>query len=62
MGFNRRKMEQRVAAAEKETAAKRATEAQILEDAGHLIATCAWRNDVTAWRYGVSASRNDFSA
>ena len=34
---------------------KRATAAQILEDAGRLIATCAWRNDVTAWRYGVSA-------
>jgi hypothetical protein len=41
MGFNRRKMEaQRAAAAEKEAAAKRATEAQILEDAGRLVA--AW--------------------
>ena len=41
MGFNRRKMEaQRAAAAEKEVAAKRATEAQILEDAGRLVA--AW--------------------
>jgi hypothetical protein len=30
---------QRVTAAEKEAAAKRATEAQILEDAGRLIAT-----------------------
>jgi len=41
MGFNRRKMEaQRAAAAEKEAAAKRASEAQILEDAGRLIA--AW--------------------
>ncbi len=41
MGFNKRKMEaQRAAAAEKEAAAKRATEAQILEDAGRLIA--AW--------------------
>jgi len=41
MGFNRRKMEaQRAAAAEKKAAAKRATEAQILEDAGRLIA--AW--------------------
>jgi hypothetical protein len=38
MGFNRRKMEiQRAAAAEKEAAAKRATEAQILEDAERLI-------------------------
>jgi hypothetical protein len=41
MGFNRRKMEaQRAAAAEKEAAAKRATEAHILEDAGRLVA--AW--------------------
>src|ERR1700731_632029 len=41
MGFNRRKMEaQRAAAAEKEAAAKRATEGQILEDAGRLVA--AW--------------------
>jgi len=41
MGFNRRKMEaQRAAAAEKEAAAKRATEAQILEDAGRLVS--AW--------------------
>ena len=38
MGFNKRKMEaQRAAAAEKEVAAKRATEAQILEDAGRLL-------------------------
>jgi hypothetical protein len=41
MGFNRRKMEaQRAAAAEKKAAAQRATEAQILEDAGRLVA--AW--------------------
>jgi hypothetical protein len=41
MGFNRRKMEdQRRAAAEKEAASRRATEAQILEDAERLIA--AW--------------------
>jgi hypothetical protein len=41
MGFNRRKMEaQPAAAAEKEAAAKHATEAQILEDAGRLVA--AW--------------------
>ena len=40
MGFNKRKMEaQRAAAAEKEAAAKRATEGQILdEDAGRLVA------------------------
>jgi hypothetical protein len=41
MGFNRRKMEdQRRQAAEKEAAARRATDAQILEDAERLIA--AW--------------------
>jgi hypothetical protein len=41
MGFNRRKMEaRRAAAAEKKAAAQRATEAQILEDAGRLVA--AW--------------------
>jgi hypothetical protein len=39
MGFNRRKMEdQRRAAAEKEAASRRATEAQVLEDAERLIA------------------------
>jgi hypothetical protein len=38
MGFNRRKMEdQRRAAADKEAASRRATEAQILEDAERLI-------------------------
>src|SRR5271154_6736771 len=41
MGFNRRRMEdQRRHAAEKEAAANRATEAQVLEDAERLIA--AW--------------------
>jgi phage FluMu protein Com len=41
MGFNRRKMEdQRREAAEKEAANRRATDAQVLEDAGRLIA--AW--------------------
>jgi hypothetical protein len=41
MGFNRRKMEdQRRDAAEKEGAVRRATEAQVLEDAERLIA--AW--------------------
>ena len=41
MGFNKRKMKaQRAAAAEKEAAARRATEAQILEDAGRLVS--AW--------------------
>ena len=41
MGFNRRKMEdQRRQAAEKESAARRATDAQILEDAERLIV--AW--------------------
>jgi hypothetical protein len=39
MGFNRRKMEdQRRQAAEKEAAARRATDAQVLEDAERLIA------------------------
>lgn len=41
MGFNRRKMEdRRHDAAEKEAASRRATEAQVLEDAERLIA--AW--------------------
>jgi beta-phosphoglucomutase-like phosphatase (HAD superfamily) len=41
MGFNRRKMEdQRRQAAEKEAAARRATDAQVLEDAERLIT--AW--------------------
>jgi hypothetical protein len=41
MGFNRRKLEdQRRAAAEKETAKRRATDAQVLEDAERLIG--AW--------------------
>ena len=41
MGFNRRKMEdRRRQAAEKEAAARRATEAQVLEDAGRLVS--AW--------------------
>jgi len=41
MGFNRQKMElERRTAAEKESAARRATEKQILEDAERLIA--AW--------------------
>ncbi len=39
MGINRRKMEdRRRQAAEKEAAARRATEKQILEDANHLVA------------------------
>ena len=41
MGFNKRKLEdQRRQAAEKEAAARRATDAQVLEDAERLIA--AW--------------------
>jgi len=48
MGFNRRKMEdERRAAAEKEAAARRATDKQTLEDAERLIA--AW-NDRQAAR------------
>src|SRR6202166_1640226 len=39
MGYNKRKMEdRRRQAAEKEAAARRATEKQILEDADHLVA------------------------
>jgi len=41
MGFNRRKLEdQRRQAAEKEAATRRATDAQVLEDAERLIAAC----------------------
>jgi len=44
MGFNRRKMEdQRRAAAEKEAASRRATDAQVLEDADRLIDSCNGR-------------------
>src|SRR5262249_23875061 len=40
MGFNKRKLEdQRRDAAEKEAASRRATDAQVLEDAERLIAT-----------------------
>jgi len=46
MGFNRRKMEdQRRTAAEKEAATRRATDAQVLEDAERLIA--AWNDRQT---------------
>ncbi len=48
MGFNRRKMEdQRRDAAEREAASRRATDAQVLEDADRLIA--AW-NELQAKR------------
>jgi hypothetical protein len=48
MGFNKRKMEdERRAVAEKEAAARRATEKQILEDAERLIA--AWNERQVAW-------------
>jgi len=40
MGFNRRSKDQRRQAAEKEAAVRRATDAQVLEDAERLIA--AW--------------------
>jgi hypothetical protein len=44
MGFNRRKMEdQRVKAGEKEAANRRATDAQVLEDAERLIAAYEWQ-------------------
>jgi hypothetical protein len=48
MGFNRRKMEdQRRQAAEKEAAARRATDDQVLEDAERLIAVWNERQDST---------------
>ena len=47
MGFNRRKMEdQRRDAAEKEAATRRATDAQVLEDAERLIG--AWNGSDSA--------------
>jgi len=55
MGFNRRKLEdQRRHAAEKEAANRRATEAQVLEDAERLIA--AW-NERQAERCSTQESR-----
>ena len=46
MGFNRRKMKaRRAAAAEKKAAARRATEAQTLEDASRLVAAWNERQD-----------------
>jgi hypothetical protein len=46
MGFNRRKMEnQRRVAAEKEAASRRATDAQVLEDAERLISAWNERQD-----------------
>jgi hypothetical protein len=50
MGFNRRKMEdQRRQAAEKEAAARRATDAQVLEDAERLIAPPGTSARPSAW-------------
>ena len=49
MGFNRRKMEdQRREAAEKEAATRRATDAQVLEDAERLIAAWNERQPISA--------------
>jgi hypothetical protein len=49
MGFNRRKMEdQRREAAEKEAATRRATDAQVLEDAERLIAAWNERQAISA--------------
>jgi hypothetical protein len=57
MGFNRRKLEdQRRQAAEKEAAARRATDAQVLEDAERLIG--AW-NERQAKQMPMLFSRND---
>ena len=56
MGFNKRKMEdERRAAAQKEAAARRATDKQILEDAERLIA--AW-NERQAKRMHVVLAHN----
>ena len=60
MGFNRRKMEdQRREAAEKEAATRRATDAQVLEDAERLIA--AW-NERQAKRMPMLFSERPLSA
>ena len=54
MGFNRRKMEdQRREAAEKEAAARRATDAQVLEDAERLIA--AWNERQAKLSIGIGS-------
>jgi len=60
MGFNRRKMEdRRRQAAEKEAAARRATEKQILEDADHLVAV--W-NERQAKRMPMLFSTESFAS
>jgi hypothetical protein len=57
MGFNRRKIaDQRRQAAEKEAASRRATDAQVLEDAERLIA--AW-NERRAKRIPIAVLAND---
>jgi hypothetical protein len=57
MGFNRRKMEQkRRHAAEKEAAARRATDAQMLEDAERLIATWNERQAISPKRTTVGGT------
>jgi hypothetical protein len=61
MGFNRRKMEdRRRQAAEQEAAARRATEAQVLEDAERLIGS--FTSPIADWLpaliLGVSRQRN----
>ena len=54
MGFNRRKLEdQRREAARKEAAKRRATDAQVIEDAERLIA--AWKAPGQANAYAVLA-------
>jgi hypothetical protein len=54
MGFNRRKLEdQRRAAAEKEAANRRATDAEVLEDAERLIS--AWNERQAERMYAVLA-------
>jgi len=53
MGFNRRKMEEeRRQAAEKEAAGRRATDAQVLEDAGCVS---AWNKDPVFGVIGIQS-------
>jgi hypothetical protein len=61
MGFNRRKMEdQRRQAADKEAAARRATDAQVLEDAERLIAAWNERQAIGAYDLCAHDRRRDY--
>ena len=62
MGFNRRKLEdQRRQLAEKEAAARRATDAQVLEDAERLIAAWNERQAKRMPRDGSALARRIFT-